>query len=457
MSTQGETSFSKLLMGAIVGLGVFSLTACGGGGGGGGNGGPVDPSDSNAMTDALGVKLGNSEAERVTEGDPPQSTASDDPDSPTVDGLPSGDQDVEEQGETKEISFDANTSGDSVLAALYAKVTGSDNGYFVAETSQTQAFTKQSDGSLVFAFEIPDNLGAGRFCIEISAMDSEERVSDPGQVCFTFEPPENDPVAVQQRLQGSWERCIEGERERLDIESATINSMITEFSGSNCTGDVLSTDQSVLTFEVGSAITTGGGMSANELDLFIESSPNNPDEEGQTSLDIVRVTSDELTFGDGGSAPQNGRPTRLDFERSYQSIDPSQPGGGDPQTATGTWKLSFSGTVTQDGQTENVPQTDIGEVPGEAVVFVEPDNQQELEQEFQFAQNFEQGFEQACNPFEGDAGVREFSFDRSGDGAVGTVVDLFIDFFIDGTCTQDGETQPIDFDAQLTYRWERIE
>lgn len=419
----------------------IAVAACGGGGGGGGETkAAIDPADSDSVAAALAVKFGGQDAQRQQTGDPPEADSSN-PDNPVLKNL--SDSETVEPGESKALSFD--TEEQSPLAFLYAKVTGSSGGFFKADVSQTQSLTKASFTDLVF--EIPARLGGGEFCVRVAVEDSQGRVSEPRTVCFLSQPPANAPTAVLSRLQGQWFRCVDGEGEQLTFEGDQVTAQSASFSDANCTTGQSGVFTELLDLEIGRPLTTAGKLNANRINaVIIESDDSN--EVGKEIFDIVRVDEDRLVFGEAetGGTPEN-RPDTLRLDVAYRRVQPDDGGNTGTPREDQTWQFQISGTVNG----ENFQQQSV-EVTGLSVPFEEPSEEQIV-----LTDDFTAAFTQACNDFEGTQEVREIRYDFNGDGAVGSVVDFFLDIFIDGTCTRDGESSDVFVDAQLTYQWERVE
>jgi hypothetical protein len=446
-ANEGNSLWPRFLASLLAGILVVGLTACGGGGGGGG---VIDPEDSNAMSRALAVKFGGVDAERK-EGDPPASNPSD-TENPTVSDVP-GEEDVT-PGETKEISFNADASPSSALAALYAKVTGSDD-YFEAGVDQTQSLTKQTNAPITLSFDIPENLGAGEFCVDISVGDTESRTSESEQVCFNVRPEEFSPAAVQARLQGTWELCNGRFLETGTFQGGTLSFSETEYAETGCSGAVVDTFNDTLQYSIGPAFTADDGLFANEFDAEVTESDASEDVGLQFS-GILRVTEqpDELflNVGEENGSP-SARPTGFAGQDPY--LRPQSNGGGGGSSTPledQAWSFSVNGEVTQDGETQNVSFESPEPVNGLSVPQQQPD-----ESDIVLSDSFSAGFQEACDQFDGEAQVEQLDFTRNGGGEVGTAVELIIDYFADGTCTQDGETQQINVDVRLTYNWTRLE
>ncbi|MGB0212076.1 hypothetical protein [Algiphilus sp.] len=319
MKIRGNAGWGSVFTG-IVALGL--LSACGGGSGGSG-GGVIDPSDSNSVADALRVKLGDVDASQVS-GDPPQQ----DPQAagnPVVD-VSDGQDTAVTPGESKDISVDTSTSGDSLLSVLYAKVAGADS-YFEAQAAQTQSLRTKQDGTTVVTFDIPQNLGSGEFCVELSIGDSESRVSNVEAFCFTSTPEDGSAAATLDGLQGRWARCVDGRSELVIIDGDVADFSETSYANANCTGEVVGTFSDTLRLTVGPQLTTDSGLTANELDVEIIDSPD-PDDIGLVEYDIIRVAGDQFFAGEGEASSPENRPTALDLDSPYvrsEEVAPPDP------------------------------------------------------------------------------------------------------------------------------------
>ena len=113
------------------------------------------------------------------------------------------------------------------------------------------------------------------------------------------------------------------------------------------------------------------------------------------------------------------------------------------------WEQSVSGTV--DGQSFSGITS---QVSGEEVPFEEPSEEQFTVEEVVPPQ---QG--QSCDSgsFEGEINISDIVYSFTGDGSVGSVVDLSFSFSVNGSCEIDGEPQDISSSGNLSFRFERLE
>ena len=410
------------------------LTACGGGGGGGGAG-IIDPGDSDSVADALRVKFGGSDA-TVVEGDPPRQNT-ETAGNPALDVPDEQDRRVT-PGQTKEISYDADTEGASALSVLYAKVTGSGS-FFRAELSQAQAYSKQSGGLPSLSLEIPGNLGAGEFCVQVSIQDDAQRISNVDEICFESVPADGSAAAALESLQGNWERCFDGRIEMLAIDGDILDFSEAEYANQNCTGDVLATFSDTLQITVGPELISDSGLTVNEIDLEVIDSPNES-EIGNREFSIFRVDDDTdqlFTSPDDASSPEN-RPTALDLDNPYTRAA----GGGNAQL-TGSWRL------------------DTGDPDSLALINFLPDGTYVLASVSQQDSVDQRGMEWASYTRDTESGLLDISIIFDSTGAAGLfdttegdqqVEDIFvnlsgerlvIEFFEDGQADERLEFDPI--------------
>lgn len=430
---------ARLFAGLLSGIVVAGLTACGGGGGGGGAG-VVDPKNSDAMMQALGVKLGESDATREDEEELP--APSSETESPKVTNVP-GNNSVS-PGEEKAVSVE--TEQTSPLTTLYAKVTGASS-RFRAPVASTSALRKQAGtGTLSLSFAIPSNLGAGEFCVELAVEDEEGRVSEASTTCFRYTPEGKEPAAVRSALQGVWERCDDGFGERFSFDGTTLTVEEGNFDNSSCNGTPTDTFTETLDIAIGQPFIADSGETVNPVDATVTESDDSQ-AVGQTFLDIVFVEGSEEAFRLGVETAPETRPTAIDF----QTPAFRRPTDNTPLEEQ-SWSFSVNGTVTENGESQNISFDSQEPVSGLNVPQQQPD-----ESDVVLSEGFSAGFQGSCDSFQGQSEVRELNYTRTGGGGVGTDVELIIDYFADGTCTQNGETQQIDIDVRLTYNWTRVE
>lgn len=414
----------------------LALTACGGGGGGGGGDqqkGVINPADSNSMAEALAVKFGGLTATR-SEGDPPAPT--DDAGSPTV--RSSNQNETVVPGETKELALATETDGNSAVAVLYAKVTGSNSVFSLdAGAEQRSSGVVKAETSRTVALDIPANLGAGEFCVRFAVQDDAGRVSEAEEICFQFTPADNDANVVINRLQGSWQtECFDADIERLEFDGTNLRFEYEDYQGTegaeDCSGTPAVTEFEEGTYEIGPAFTTDGGLAANEIDVEITNSDctgcDSPTPVGTIFLQIVRVAEnaggvEELAVGD---APEGGmqRPTALSRgpdDLFLRMTDTAVP------LSEQVWQLDV--TASFNGASGSASQT----VSGEQVPLQEP-SMEELETSLQ---NNTQTVGD-CSEYVGPINVQTVEYRQNGDGSVGSVYELDFSFMVDGECADDG-------------------
>ncbi|MEQ8269865.1 hypothetical protein [Algiphilus sp.] len=431
-------------------LGFFliplALAACGGGGGGGGGDqqkGVINPADGNRVAEALAVKFGGETASR-SEGDAPAPT--DDPGSPS---LRSSAQNVPvAPGETKELTVTTETDGNAVVAFLYAKVTGS-NSVFTVEggTEARSAHLRKAETNTTIALDIPTNLGAGQFCVRFSVQDDVGRVSEAEEICFSFTPADNDPDIVVNRLQGAWQtECVDAEIERLVFDGTSLRFEREGYQGTagaaDCSGSPVVTEFEEGNFQIGSALTTEGGLAANSFDLEVTDSGcsgcDTPTPVGAQRLQIVRVDAqaETLVFGDDVEGSTQ-RPTALSdgpgelFRRQADAPVP---------LSEQLWQLQIMASFN--GASGTATQT----VTGEQVPLQEP-SAEELETALQ--SNTQTVGD--CSEYVGPITVESVDYQQNGDGAVGSVYTLNFRFTVDGECADDNRDVSGTVEQMNTY------
>lgn len=157
------------------------LVACGGGGGGSSQ--LIDPSDPNAVANALQVKIGDLTAEK-REGDLPAQTNS------GSEPIVSTASDSVNVSNGQSVGVDFQIDSGSALDALLIKVVGSDS--FLE--FDLGALSKASI-SETLEFTIPQNIADGSFCILMAARDRGLFVSAIEEVCFIIESTADDVPA----------------------------------------------------------------------------------------------------------------------------------------------------------------------------------------------------------------------------------------------------------------------
>jgi hypothetical protein len=171
------------------------LAACGGGGGGGGDPVPtpaptpgsatISPSNSNAVMQALAVKIGNSEG-TLTEGSIPAQTA----ENPKVESVRA--ETPASNGSTAQVPITINSS--QALQALFLKVPGSNSLITVnlpsgagkaALLDQQAAFAANGNPKAVQTFNVevtlPTNIEQGSFDVDVAVRDAAGNVSNTGR------------------------------------------------------------------------------------------------------------------------------------------------------------------------------------------------------------------------------------------------------------------------------------
>ncbi len=148
------------------------LTSCGGSSGPSASQGIISPSDANAVSEALSVKVNGIEGTK-TAGDIPQPSANGQ--SPLLEGLT--DKISVAQGE--KVVLSAQVTSSSVIEALFAKVVGADS---FLDFNLSGA--RKSDGSFSIEVQIPDNIANGEFCQQFAVRDAQGLVSQSVEVCF---------------------------------------------------------------------------------------------------------------------------------------------------------------------------------------------------------------------------------------------------------------------------------
>jgi uncharacterized protein YfaP (DUF2135 family) len=180
---------------------ALALAACSGGGGGG-DGGPVptplptatpaptpgsgsiSPSDSNAVMQALAVKIGNFEG-ALTEGNIPAQTAED----PKVESVRA--ETPASNGSTAQVPITINAS--QALQALFLKVPGASSlitvnlqgGSKAALRDQQAAFAANGNAKAQQTFNVevtlPTNIEQGSFDVDIAVRDAAGNISNSGR------------------------------------------------------------------------------------------------------------------------------------------------------------------------------------------------------------------------------------------------------------------------------------
>ncbi|MGB0220547.1 MAG: hypothetical protein ACPGJF_14515 [Sinimarinibacterium flocculans] len=288
---QGIKSVWRALpAGVFLGASLF-LGACGGGGGGDN---AIDPADADALTQALAVKVGDSQAVLVA-GDLPAS--SEDDAAPVV--VP-GDEAVDARaGSTVELAVDVTSSDGADLSALFAKVPGAAD-YFQAALAP--GGSKRLPGgklltALVVSVTLPQNVRDGRFCFSIKVADSTGLISNLAEVCVDVGEPDDSGAQVVEALQGTWYfACNVGDGESfsgsLEVSGNTITTTESLYLNTDCSGSPVDSYQETLEFAVGAQAQASDGGDAFEIDITNLS-------EGGTALCLIRVEQSRFLLGCG--------------------------------------------------------------------------------------------------------------------------------------------------------------
>ncbi len=183
--------FSSALPQTLALLVIAGLSACGGGGGGSGSGsenGLIDVTNENALTDALVVRFGEKLGQKI-EGDLPTktTTGSEPVITPVAESRSAGNGDT--------VDIDLKIDSASPLGSLLLKVVGADSFLAINLLEETRNKVSLSER---LAIGIPENITDGTFCVEIVAVDEEERVSEAERTCFDIESTADDgPVFTE--------------------------------------------------------------------------------------------------------------------------------------------------------------------------------------------------------------------------------------------------------------------
>lgn len=319
------------------------------------NDGEINPADANAVSGSLAVKLGNRDSVRLPGALPLPAGGAE---APAINDLPPSVQ--SRAGTAQTLSF--TISSESPIAALLTKVRGSQDFFQITFATATALRAKAEviDDLIV---ELPSNLGAGQFCLDVVARDVDDRVSSPAPVCFmvapassappppsptitaapatpppvtpppvtpppatpppTPPPSQNDPAQVVSRLQGNWTTgCLgfEGEffSDELTFQGNQMSFTYKEFANSNCLGDPLFVDTGIDEFVIGAPVTTTSGLIANEADFTTIQAPF-PEDLGETCFTIVFVDANQLLFGDNFCELPRG--DTLDFSFPFMRVN----------------------------------------------------------------------------------------------------------------------------------------
>ena len=313
---QGIKSVWRALpAGVFLGASLF-LGACGGGGGGGGDN-AIDPADADALTQALAIKVGESQAVLVA-GDLPAS--SEDDAAPVV--VP-GDVAVDARaGSTVDLAVDVTSSDGADLSALFAKVPGAAD-YFQA-TLAPGGSKRLAGGklltALVVSVTLPQNVRDGRFCFSIKVADSTGLISNLAEVCVDVGEPDDSGAQVVEALQGTWYfACNVGDGESfsgsLEVSGNTITTTESLYLNTDCSGSPVDSYQETLEFAVGAQAQASDGGDAFEIDITNLS-------EGGTALCLIRVEQSRFLLGCGD---ESVRATVLEneFTREPTSSNPT--------------------------------------------------------------------------------------------------------------------------------------
>ncbi|PXV69557.1 hypothetical protein C8D93_103131 [Sinimarinibacterium flocculans] len=287
-----EPVWRALPAGVFLGASLF-LGACGGGGGGDGDN-AIDPADADALTQALAVKVSDSQAVLVA-GDLPAS--SEDDAAPVV--VP-GDEAVDARaGSTVELAVDVTSSDGADLSALFAKVPGAAD-YFQATLAP--GGSKRLPGgklltALVVSVTLPQNVRDGRFCFSIKVADSTGLISNLAEVCVDVGEPDDSGAQVVEALQGTWYlACNVGDGESfsgsLEVSGNTITTTESLYLNTDCSGSPVDSYQETLEFAVGAQAQASDGGDAFEIDITNLS-------EGGTALCLIRVEQSRFLLGCG--------------------------------------------------------------------------------------------------------------------------------------------------------------
>lgn len=126
-----------------------------------------------------------------------------------------------------------------------------------------------------------------------------------------------NPSDTMVQLQGIWARCAGNIGEILDIEANQVTVDFIEFEEEDCAGSAIASFTDTAEFSIGEEVTTSQGVTAEEIDFTILESSDDFFELGEGLFNIVRVSGDELVFGDiepFGTQDAGDRPTSLRFD-----------------------------------------------------------------------------------------------------------------------------------------------
>ncbi|HEY1077834.1 MAG TPA: hypothetical protein VGE51_14175 [Fontimonas sp.] len=178
-------------------LAPLLLSACGGGGGGEQEPDTIDPTNAQALTDALEVKVPGFAVSVIQNASPPSpSGGAQAPVASPVSSTISA-----RAGERVDVNVSVVSSGASNLERLFAKIPGASD-YFQAQVeggAKAGTVVPKAASELTVSLTLPEQLSEGRFCVEISAQDDANRVSDVATACV-------DVVKAEASLQGAY-RC----------------------------------------------------------------------------------------------------------------------------------------------------------------------------------------------------------------------------------------------------------
>ena len=367
---------------------------------------------------------------------------------------------------------DLTFATDSPLALLYLKVVGASR---FAEVVLPGAGSKTQLQSV--DIELPTNFGDGRFCVDISGEDTDGQRFNPARVCISVESTADDSFTAAQvlsNMQGDWSLpCDAGEgtssAENLSISGNTVQFQNLFWAQSAaCAGDPDEIFEQTIQFALGAELGSDGGMAFRALDATIVAS-DNPDDEGETFLEIVFADGNSLIFGDDSSVSGGDRPVRLadtGFSPGLFDGGGDNGGGNNPDNTPlgeqtweyqicqmGTFSVSspdFPGSFDEDIDECN----DVEITTGEDIPQTEQEGQEEIDS---VSEMIEQDFREGCD--EGStltASLENFDYLINGSGGVGTTIETMVDLLIQGTCKSSDGDVTYDIDITVTATGERI-
>ncbi|MBV61317.1 MAG: hypothetical protein CMH65_08460 [Nevskiales bacterium] len=140
----------------------------------------VSPTDSNAVSASISVRIGETTATRIQGNLPaPSSTGNE----PSVSA--SSNRVTAINGQTAAISI--NVSSISDVSAILQQVVGASE-YFLVDLSTSA----KADTAFTIEISIPENITDGQFCLDTAALDSDQAVSAPLRLCVQIESTADD-------------------------------------------------------------------------------------------------------------------------------------------------------------------------------------------------------------------------------------------------------------------------